>query len=385
MPQRYMWGHLQIGDRPNKLRSVGVPDFWCRGSYVVDRQVDDRRLAHALVEKDGAAIGKFRERFRERLQSVYGKLATEAGVEAKKLGLDDVLGPTSKAVARGYLKLREKERTSLRSYVGKLHLADLFLACACLERYEWAWDRLQRLVEEEVVPQLQRRCNTPLARSVLQEVKCQLATHCFDRLRKGDRQGLPRLATFDGSGPLVGWLHTVGWRLLQDHLPDGKMAAVPTADEFADRSPAPNDLAIARESEQLGQQYRRRLIDMLRATLVAMQGRRRMAAGLRWICRHRPAEVADIMRVSRPRVTELLREARNEFREATQSTCAEIAAETGRSADEILGILEDALEDLLGNDEDYPRGDGDATGDNARVVGGERTLPLSNGLEDKTR
>jgi len=156
-----------------------------------------------------------------------------------------------------------------------------------------------------------------------------------------------RLSAYRGRSSLGGWLYAVAHNLLRERVRARRRAPQPLPDVGEqDRTSSgvdPAEQSDLGESSHRGLIYSQKLTETLHQTLQSMPERRRLAAGLRWIEGLRSSEVADLMEVSRPRVSQMLSEAERDLRAACGQICDEIAAETGRSTAEIENLLSEQL------------------------------------------
>lgn len=300
---------------------------------------DDRPLAEQLAAAETAAVTELAGRFAAQLSHAHADLLGRA--PGCRLVLADALPHLARAVGEGYL--RSPGRSGLAGYFENLHLTDMMQVAACLDNDAAAWRRLQEVIDAQVAPSLRRRWAFRASPEAVDRVIADLAGHCFQSASKGPQAGRQRLASYLGWASLPAWLQAAATRVLQVDLrhhseqpsmPDGTDWAVTGA------SSRPDVALLMRDAESRGTAYFRRLVQALRQVLDGMPTRRRLAAVLHWGHGERPAQIAEFMRVSRPRVTELLGEARLQFQTAAAATCREIAGASGRSVQEVQALLD---------------------------------------------
>ncbi len=208
---------------------------------------------------------------------------------------------------------------------------------------------LQRLAETQVWSGLLKSWGTRVSRETIDAVVADLCGHCFTPTSKGQSAGQQRLASYRGRASLATWLYAIAVKALLDRLPSSSAdsSGIALDNVSSPIASQPEVRAALHEAGNRGEGYRQRLIAVLRAALEAMPARRRLAAVLHWVHGDRPAEIATKMEVSRPRISELLAEARQDFTAASRRLCEEIAREAERPIPEIEELLQQQMFHLL--------------------------------------
>ncbi len=309
-------------------------------------------FAEQLLCRDAAAIAKFAKSFTHLIEGGFSEF--KRLVPDCQVPLTDLLPLASNAVGVGYLRPQNRPHTSLESYVNTLHWCDLLLVSACLGRDESALHCFCDIVQKCVGQPLRARFARLAPMGVIEDVVDHLPAHCFEQTSKGEHAGMPRLTSYLGQSSLSTWLYATSVRIIQTALrredrlvTENRLAEIAVAASPDDQ---PETKMVLDESSQQGKEWRLRLICILRETLTEMPARRRLASVLCWVHGLRPAQIAERMCVSRPRISELLTEAKDEFRKRTHSCLEQIAKESSRSVEDLEELLAGQLDSLLGSD-----------------------------------
>lgn len=264
-----------------------------------------------------------------------------------RAGMVDLLPIVSRTIALAYDGLSEKAPID----VGAISFEDLMLVAACLRNDNAAVQYFCGTIVPQVSGDLRRNFVARCSPTIVDDVVDQLAGHCFEKTTKGAYAGKPRLAMFFGRSSLTTWLYAVGTRMLQTVVSqqksrDGNYHAVDLA-TIPSSEVTPDAAVLSEESFQLGEQLRRMLVAAVHDALEAMPVKRRLACILFWEYGLTAAQVADRMRVSRPRVSELLSEARDQFRQSCGNCLDLIAMESLSSVDELQKLFIDQLGEFV--------------------------------------
>jgi RNA polymerase sigma-70 factor len=165
----------------------------------------------------------------------------------------------------GQLCTASPERT-LAQELERRHLADLYLACACLEEVRGAVQLLEQHVLERL-PAMLRPFRQPV--DVLDEICQQVRIH----LLVGTSQGGPKLETYGGLGALVKWAYAIASNMVPQQTPPRRDRAeheVAAAFEALSVPGTHADLDIIKR--RYGPEFRQTLREIL-ATLPLMQQR----------------------------------------------------------------------------------------------------------------
>ena len=314
---------------------------------------DDHVWIEAAAAGKPAGLSAFFERFLDRLRTAYQ--AMRAAAVSCRISFDRLREHLVPIVAQEYLDSVGSTETELEAFLERIHLDDLMLATACRQQDSGAWICLQERVEQQVRPRLYGHWGTSVSSHSIDEVIAELPSHCFLTPNRGERTTSMRLSAYRGRSSLGGWLYAVAHNLLRERV-RARHRSLQSLPDFgeADRTSSgadPAALSASEESARRGLILTRKLTETLHQTLESMPARRRLAAGFRWIEGLRPSEVAELMNVSRPRVSQMLAEAERDLRSACEQICADIAAESGRSTADIVNLLSDQLDELLNKSE----------------------------------
>ena len=254
-------------------------------------------------------------------------------------------------IGREFLQVTRKESIGLDAFVGTLQLQDLMLAAACLQNDGAAWQRVQHLLDRNVTPQLQRVWRGRVSPHEVHEAVADVPAHCFRQPESGKNVGAMRLAAYRGRALLTTWLFVVADRLLRERLRTNRHAQVDSHDlDQMATGPAglePENRSRVEQLVQKADEFSQRLCEQLSQTLASMPSRRRMAAVLSWHEDLKPSEIAELMHVSRPRVSQLLAEAENDLSDGAKQVCQEIADEVGKNVIEINRLLQQQFQELV--------------------------------------
>ena len=310
---------------------------------------DDRSWIESATAGKPAGISTFVERSLDRLRAAYQ--AMRAAAVDCRIALDDLQQHFVPIVAQEYLDGSGSTDFELDEFLERIHLDDLMLATACQQQDAGAWNCLQRMISQQVEPRLYGSWVTSVSPRSIDEVVAELPSHCFLTASRGQRTASMRLSAYRGRSSLGGWLYAVAHNLLRERLRALRRSPEPLPDlgepDQTSSGADPAQRSDLEESARRGLVYSQKLTQTLHQTLQSMPERRRLAAGLRWVEGLRPSEVAELMQVSRPRVSQMLGEAERNLRAACEQICTEIAAESGRSITEIDNLLSDQFAELL--------------------------------------
>jgi RNA polymerase sigma factor (sigma-70 family) len=316
----------------------------------------DREVCERATRREPDAIRDLTRRFSTLLAPDWSVAARGSRGDA-----DELLSSVAVTFATGYLESCDREARPLNDYVDSLVIPDLLIATACLLGDEAASRKVLELVETRVRPSLLKHWADRIPRQHVDDVLQDLISHCVTGRGSDSTMASSRLASYRGRATLTTWLYAIVAKQLLDVLRSARAKrSRPLLEETVASSAAairPDVQIEGAEENDRGRMHRDRLVEVLRDAVDMMPPRRRLAAVLRWVRGHRPAEVADRMRISRPRVSELLTEADRDFRNATRPVCTQIAMELDKPVAEIEGILSDQLQHLLNETEESTDGE----------------------------
>jgi len=219
----------------------------------------------------------------------------------------------------------------------EVRLPDLLIVAAVLRREPLAVAYFLKQIHGPVTRMVWRHKGGRDNEEALQQALDDLPGHCFDHPSRGANTARPRLASYSGRAALTTWLVTTTHRLMKDRRRQ--------ADSLGAEPAEPT--AAGKEDTAKAQYWLDLLIACLHGALDRMPARRRLAATYRWVEGLSPSDVADAMKVSRPRITELLNEARRDFQTAADEVLLRICRETGLTQAQAEQLLEASLEQLL--------------------------------------
>ena len=132
-----------------------------------------------------------------------------------------------------------KARRSATEPISVPHVADLYLACACLEEVPGALAAFERIYLSQLPPAARRIDATP---TFVDELRQRLR----ERLFFAEREEAPKIAHYSGRGPLKGWLTVMAVRLAlnlkscarrkEEGLPDAEWDQLPESSDDAELS-----------------------------------------------------------------------------------------------------------------------------------------------------
>lgn len=300
---------------------------------------DDKALAEELAKGEKRAQEELLARYGPILQE--GFAGFQASTPASTLQIGDLIPAVAAAVGKGFLNLSEKRPTPLDDYAELLNLSDLFLAAACLCEDEEAWAWLQQTAENDVLPALQKSCGHIAGSDKIDNIVRELVGNFYTDVTDKDKSRPPSLATYQGRASIRSWLYAVARNDLRHVLSSASQTR--SLSEAQKASVSSGEDTAHREIAEVAGTYRRRLASALKNSLDQMPDRRRIAAILHWIHGRRPAQIAAVMSVSRPRVTELLGQARRDLGNSARTVCEDIAAETNRDPCDIEDLLHEEI------------------------------------------
>ncbi len=170
---------------------------------------DERRWAKELLEGGKGAVALFRDRFRLQLAEAQRE-ATRRWPEVSGSSEDAFLHRMARSTARRFARLDEEEeagrgQVSIQGLISRLHGADLFLVSAMETGSEAAWQAFRRTYRADLKATLRSFTRD---RSLQPEVLDDLEGDLFGG--GPDSRGL--IASYEGTGPLGGWLRTLVFR-----------------------------------------------------------------------------------------------------------------------------------------------------------------------------
>jgi RNA polymerase sigma-70 factor (ECF subfamily) len=214
----------------------------------------------------------------------------------------------------------------LLALLPSLHTSDLYLACACLLGDAKAMDAIER----HYLSQLGASSLAVDAHSgFLEELKQTLRERVFVA-RPGEP---PRLSSYNGRGPLAGWLRMVAARLAVDLRKKQRgAAAVADARELA----VP---VVDLELQYLKERYRLEFEDAIQEAFHELPARERAILRLHYLDRIPVASIATMYQVSSRTVQRWIAAAHAEVKARVRRTLARKFALTERELESLLGLV----------------------------------------------
>jgi RNA polymerase sigma-70 factor (ECF subfamily) len=230
--------------------------------------------------------------------------------------------------------------------LAKVHAADLYVTCGCVEGDVRALAGFERRFLPPISSYLSRKDSLS---GFTDDVKQALRTRL---LLRGDRL-LPRLASYNGRGPLGGWLRMVATRIAVDlrreagardgHRADGELAS-------SLRAPTPDP-----ELDYLKLRYRKELQAAIRSTLAALDARGANVLRLHFLDGMTIGAIATVYRVSWRSVHRWLTEARTRILTETRQLLAGRLRLSSTEIDSLMDLAGSQLEVSLHRLLDKPR------------------------------
>ena len=218
---------------------------------------------------------------------------------------------------------------------------DLFLATACECHCAGAWEQLQQRYTKPLRALLRRRgCSARDTRDFLGAFWGTLATP--------PRHGATatRLGAFDGRGSLYSWLATVSWRRLADQWRARDVETVSHGlDQRTGTTADPANAVANEECERI-------VMEAMQAAWTKMSVRQLQVVVLKYQQGLRQRDIAQMLHISAPRVTNILKAAVKKLRASINSA---LAAE-GLQVDEDWPSLILAVDHMLARADANPGG-----------------------------
>jgi RNA polymerase sigma-70 factor, ECF subfamily len=214
------------------------------------------------------------------------------------------------------------------------HAADMYLACACAAG-ERAAIRVfeERFLNPTLTYLRARRSVGPAAEQELRQV---ILTRLFVR----EQGGTPRIASYRGQAPLLGWLRTVASRaavdLARQQHPDG-FASEAEVGDLRSQSPDP-------ELDYLKRLYRSELGRAFADTLAALPPREASFLRLHYLDGLTMESIASTLRISRRTVHRCITRSRREILQKTRALLSQRLDISQSEFDTIMDLVRSQLE-----------------------------------------
>jgi RNA polymerase sigma-70 factor (ECF subfamily) len=225
--------------------------------------------------------------------------------------------------------LRERLGEDPARALERLHASDLFLACACLHGDRHAWRELSRLHLARVAEWVARIDRSP---SFADEVRQRLAEKLLH-----DDSGTPKLALYNGRGPLGAWLRVAAVREAQN----ARRGARPQVD--ADEVP----LASPDEDPEIRlfkHNYSREFKEAFAGVLATLSADERNVLRLHYLDGMTIEEVGRAYRVSRATAARWIADAKEKITSAVNASLKQRLGRGGPGANTILAFVRSQLD-----------------------------------------
>lgn len=218
----------------------------------------------------------------------------------------------------------------LGSREGSLQLADLYLACACLEGDRAALETLERSVLSQVGSAVRKIDDSS-------DFATELTQLTRTRLLVGD--GKPRLREYAGKGSLVGWTKAVAVRLAlnEKRRTDREL---PTDDDDLPEVPLPGEPTL----ELVRKKHQKDFEAALREGLAALTAEQRTMLKMSVLDRVGVDRLSTVFNVHRATVARRLERAREELLETTRAALAKRLKTTPSELESLLRALSSGVE-----------------------------------------
>jgi RNA polymerase sigma-70 factor (ECF subfamily) len=217
--------------------------------------------------------------------------------------------------------------------LGQLHLADLYLACACGR----GDPRALAAFEERLMPQVRVHVARLDARPAFADEVQQLVR---ERLFVASPGKAPRIDGYQGRGPLGGWLRIAAIRVAHNLLRrDGSSDGAATAllDRLADAGPGP-------ETSYVKRRYGRLLKEVVEEVLRALPADERTVLRLHLCDGLTVVAIGKLYRVHGATVTRWIARARQAVTEATRERLRRDLSLDARDLESLLALVQSRVD-----------------------------------------
>lgn len=304
----------------------------------------DREFTSRLCDEQADAVEEFCGRFREVLRKAFHQLRDL--VPGCRQSACSVTPHVAYASASGYRK--QADASSFQEYLCGLFISDLQLAAACLQMDNDSCQYVIHLVETRIAPTVRRRWSRGrLPESTISDVAEGLPGRLWTHSQTSTS---PRLRQFDGNSTFATWLTGTADNMLRDEWRKHKRRGLSDnvtpedAEPIADDSSGESDV----ETDDLQENFQQRFFHALKTVYrERLSGSERTAFGLVFGLRKPPSQAADIMGVSRARVSQLQSSIRDKVTDEVRSIAVDFAEATGLPADDVAQGLVQGLDAFL--------------------------------------
>ncbi len=258
------------------------------------------------------------------------------GVEEDLARLADVAASAWPRVAldrRTFVDYLRERITSVEA-LDKVHVNDLFLACACLHGDRVAWRELDRLHLARIPDFVARIDRSP---AFADEVRQRLAEKLLHMPDEAGQGGTPKLALYTGRGPLGAWIRVAAVREAQNAKRGGRYAV--DADDVVLQSPDHDP-----EIQLLKQRYAKEFKEAFQEVLTTLSADERNVLKLHYLDGLTIEEVGKAYRVSRATAARWIADARDTIVDRIQRTLGIRLGKSGPKVESLLAFVRSQLD-----------------------------------------
>jgi RNA polymerase sigma-70 factor (ECF subfamily) len=225
--------------------------------------------------------------------------------------------------------------SSLALLLEQLELADLYLACACMQGVPAAVEALEHQYLEKL-PSLLSYLRLPTA--LLDEVCQQVRIHLL--VGTTDATG-PRLGDYTGRGSLMSWIKVIAARLALKHGSSARETPEEDVIEAIKNLPAPES---SMELDLIKRRYRHEFHQAVREAFAAISSNQRHLLQLHFVDGLSMTEMGSLYRVNQSTISRWLRDARHSVYEGTKNLLKERLRISSREFESLLAAIESQLD-----------------------------------------
>jgi RNA polymerase sigma-70 factor, ECF subfamily len=234
------------------------------------------------------------------------------------------------ATFAAHLRDRVASADDAAAALEKVHVNDLFLACACLHGDHVAWRELDRLHLARISDFVARIDRSP---AFADEVRQRLA----EKLLRGEDGGAGKLALYTGRGPLGAWIRVAAVREAQNAKRGGRHAV--DADDVVLESPDHDP-----EIQLLKRRYAKEFKDAFQEVLQTLSADERNVLKLHYLDGLTIEEVGKAYRVSRATAARWIADARDTIVARVQKTLGHRLGKSSPKMESLLAFVRSQLD-----------------------------------------
>jgi RNA polymerase sigma-70 factor (ECF subfamily) len=225
-----------------------------------------------------------------------------------------------------YLAERLPSGADTQSRLDKLHVSDLYLACACLRGVPEAIAALDRVYLSQIAGAVVRIGRSP---DFIDEVRQRLR----ERILVGPR---PRIIDYSGSGPLAGWVRVAAIRIALNTRRESNRADHVRPAETKPTAPSP-------ELDAIHAQYRVEVETALKIALSRLEPEQREALRLHYIEGLNFEKIGRLLSIDRSNASRRVSGAQRFLLEETKRELERLVPMTAASRDSLLFALKSKI------------------------------------------